>query len=162
MKIAQRKELVFLLKFFAIFAFAEAFIFLLDFSALENFIASSSAYWLGLASSGNLVFVPDGIFEINPQCLGLVSGSVLAAIIFSLKKPEILEKTVIFLCGFALLLVLNYLRILLVILSGKTFGIEAGGIVHIASWFTTAALVLGLWYYFTKKLTGARSFSGFL
>lgn len=158
----RRRELWYLLKFFLIFAAAEAMLFYLDFSALEGFIAQSAATWLALPSSGNLIFLKDGALEINSQCTGLVSSSVLGAIVFSLRKPGLKQKTAIFLAGFFLLLVLNYFRVFLVVWAGKAYGIGTGEIVHVASWFTTALLVIGLWYYFTKRITGTRDFSGFL
>ena len=157
-----RKELLFLLKFFMIFAAAEALLIYADFSTLESFIAGSAAQWLGLAHSANLIFLQDGTFEINSHCTGLVSASVLAAIVFSLRRPDLPKKAGIFLAGFSLLLVLNYFRVFLVVWTGKTYGIGAGEIVHVASWFTSAAFVLALWYYITKKITGADDFSGFL
>ena len=161
MKIKE-SEMWFLLKFFAVFAAAELLIFYLDFSALQNRIASAAADFFGLWHDGNMIFVPGGAFEIVSSCTGLVCISILAAIIFSLKKPGIAQKAVIFIAGAALLLALNYFRILLVIFAGKQYGLFAGEIVHVVSWFTTAAFVIGLWYYFTKTVTGVKSFSGFL
>ncbi len=157
-----RKELAFLLKFFVIFAAVEALLLYADFSLLENYIAASAANWLGLPHSANLIFLPDGTFEINSQCTGLVSAGVLAAIVFSLRKPDLGKKAAIFLAGFALLLVLNYFRVYLVVWAGKAYGIGAGEMVHVASWFTTAAFVLALWYYFTKRVAKTKDFAGFL
>jgi len=157
-----KKKIAFLLKFFAIFAFAEILIFYVDFSALENFIAAQSASYFGLPWSGNAIFVPDGTFLITSSCTGLVSMSILAAIIFSLRKPKLEQKFGIFIAGAALLFILNYIRVFLVVGIGKYHGIAAGEIAHVISWFTTAALVLILWYYFTKKVAKVKDFAGFL
>lgn len=156
------KEHVFLVKFFAVFAAVEFLIFYLDFSFIEDFIASSQADFFGLESLENLVFVRDGAFEITSSCTGLVSGSVLAAIIFSLRRPQLREKAAIFLAGFTLLLALNYLRVMAVIWVGIGYGVEAAEVAHVASWLTTSAFIIALWYAFTKKITGVNDFSGFL
>ena len=160
--ILKEGEIVFLAKFFAIFLALEAIVNILDFSALQEFIAKSLAAVLDLRSSHSTVFVQGGSFEINASCTGLVSSSVLAAVVFSLKKPDIRSKAIIFISGSLLLLLLNYLRVLVVLWAGKEFGTAAAEALHIASWFTTTAFVLGLWYYFTKKVTGSKSFADFM
>lgn len=161
MKLSE-KEKIFLVKFFVIFAAAEILIHVLPLNFFMNAIASNQAALFGLSTYENLIFVKDGAFQIVPSCTGLVSGGVLASIIFSLKKPKIKEKMMIFLAGFVLLLVLNYFRIALVIGAGKEFGIEFAGILHVITWFTSAAFIIGIWYLFTKKITGEKNFSGFI
>ncbi len=156
-------EAWFLAKFFAIFSLLEAAVNWAGFSGLQEFIASSTGAALGLRTLGNLVFLDGaGIFEINPSCTGLVSSSILFAIVFSLRRPQLWKKAAIFLCGSALLLALNYFRVLAVLWAGREFGAAAADAVHVASWFSTTLFVLALWYYFTKKITGAKDFSGFM
>ena len=157
-----KKYLIFLVKFFAIFLSLEFFVFGTNLTFLQEFIARTQAELLGLRNVKNLIFVSDGIFEIVPECTGIVSTSILASIIFSLKKPEMKKKLFIFGLGFVLLFIWNYLRVLSVIWTGVEFGIENAEILHVISWFTTSGLVLVLWYYFTKKITKAKNFSGFL
>ncbi|VVC00408.1 Transmembrane exosortase (Exosortase_EpsH) [uncultured archaeon] len=161
-KLLSGNEVVFIAKFFSIFLILEAAINYFGFLALQEFLAKSTAAALGLASSGSIVFIGGGSFEISPSCTGLVSSSVLAAVVFSLRKPDFGKKILIFLFGAVLLLILNYFRVLAVLWAGKEFGIEAGGIVHVVSWFTTTIFVLALWYFFTKKITGAEEFSDFM
>ena len=156
-----KKEKYFLIKFFSIFGVLEVIIHAAPIGFLQEFIASTQAEFFGLVNNGTQIFVTGGLFEIVPSCTGLVSASVLAAIIFSLKKPEIKEKITIFAAGLISLLVLNYFRVLLVVWSGKEFGLGLAELIHIISWFSTAALIIALWYYFTKKTTGEKSFSGF-
>ena len=133
-----------------------------NFQFLQEFIASTQAGILGLESLGNLVLVNGNSFQIVSSCTGLVSGSVLAAIIFSLRKPRLKLKAIIFAAGFGGLLVLNYFRVLMVLWSAREFGVDIAGAVHVVSWFATVAFVLFLWYHITKQVTGARDFSGFL
>ncbi len=158
----EKKEILFLAKFFAIFLILEWAINTIDLSAAQALIASTVAGFMGLKTVGNLIFVSDGAFEIVPSCTGLVSTGILAAIIFSMKKPELGKKIAIFAAGSLLLIALNYFRVMTVVLIGKLYGVQAGEITHIISWFSTAAFVIGLWYYFTKKITGVKNFSGFL
>ncbi|MBI4210758.1 MAG: exosortase/archaeosortase family protein [Candidatus Diapherotrites archaeon] len=161
MRITQN-ELLFLAKFTAIFAAAELLINTLDFSWLENALAAYAASPIGLQAYGNTVTAGTGSFEVNASCTGLVSASVLAAIIFSLRKPDLKEKAGIFLGGTAILFALNYFRVMLVLLIGKNFGPGAAETAHIISWFTTSAFIIALWYLFTKRMTGTKDFSGFL
>ncbi len=157
-----RSGAVFFAKFFAIFLFLEFLVVNFPVVPLQEFIARTLASFLGLGYSGSLVFVSEGAFEITASCTGLVSASVLAAIIFSLKKPELKEKAVVFAAGFVALLVVNYFRVLLVLWSGKEFGIAVAEIVHVLSWFVTSGAVIAAWYFFTKKTAGIKDFSGFL
>ncbi len=157
-----RGEALFLLKFFMIFSVFEAAVNYFGFAPLQEFIASSQAQLLGLESSGDLVFVKGGIFQISPSCTGLVSMSILFAIVFSLCRPELPKKIFIFLIGAILLLFLNYPRVLAVLWTGREFGPGAAQVVHMLSWFSTTVFVLALWYYFTKKITGAKDFSDFM
>lgn len=129
---------------------------------LQEPIASIEAGLLGLESEGSLIFSDGGNFEISPSCTGLVSSIILAAIIFSLKKPEIKKKIGIFLAGSISLLVLNIFRIYLVILGAELFGFWIAEPLHILTWFTTTAFILVLWYYLTMRITGIKNFSGFL
>jgi len=157
-----KKEIIFIAKFFILFFVLEMIIHLLPLVSFQNFIAQTQGLFFGVEFNKNLIFISDGVFEIVPSCTGLVSASVLFAIIFSLKKPKIKEKFLIFLAGFVLLVLLNFLRIFFVVWTGIEFGIAIAEIVHILSWFSTAIFVIGLWYYFTIKITKEKSFSGFI
>lgn len=157
----QKKHLVFIAKFTAIFLFLE-FIVFNNMVFIQEFIAQSQAQILGLESVGRFVFVKDGAFEIVPECTGIVSTSILAGIVFSLRKPELKKKLGIFFAGFLILLAVNYLRVMGIIWLGNEFGMGYAEIMHITSWFATSGIVLALWYYFTKKISGVKSFSGFL
>lgn len=157
-----RKEVIFLVKFFTIFVVFEAIINFVGAGLLQDTITASIADFFSLPSKGNMIAVSEGFFEINPSCTGLVSTIILGAIIFSLRKPELKEKAIIFTAGAILLLVLNYFRVLLVIYFGVNYGMDAAGLVHILSWFSTTVFVIGIWYLFTKKITGVKNFAGFI
>jgi len=157
-----KKKIIFLSKFFGIFFVLEYIIMTCDFSFLQEFIAQTIALILNLESNGSIIFTQKGNFEIVSSCTGLVSGSVLASIVFSLKKPELNKKIELFLTGFVILLILNYFRVLLVVEAGAMFGTMIAEALHVISWFSTAIIVLFLWYKGTKKVTKVQDFEGFL
>jgi len=156
------KEWVFFGKFFIIFSAIQFFVFTADFSLLQNFIAGTQSDFLGLDHLNNFIFVKNGIFAIVPLCTGVVSASVLAAIIFSLRKPGLKEKILVFFAGFIVLIVLNYFRVLLVVWTGKEFGIEIADWLHVLTWVSTTIFIIGIWFVFTKRITGVKNFEGFL
>ena len=129
---------------------------------LENAIASIEAGWLGLENEGSLIHTSNGLFEINASCTGLVSASVLAAVIFALKKPKLKKKIAVFLAGGISLFVLNFVRVFVVLLVAQIWGSGAAEIVHTVSWISTAALVLTVWYFGMKKIAKVKDFSSLL
>ncbi len=157
-----KKSLIFLVKFVAIFAFFHALLFVLDISFLQNSIASLEAKAFGLASESNRIFFDDAVFLIVPSCTGLVSTIVLGAVIFSLKKPELKKKIIIFLTGSIALMLLNLIRVYFVLWAGVNFNPKITELTHIISWFFVAFLILFLWYYLTKKICKIKSFDNFL
>ena len=158
----EKKEWIFIGKFVVIFSVLEFIIFNIDMSLLQFFIAQTQANFFNLQFRNNLIFVKDGAFAIVPSCTGVVSGSILAGIVFSLKKPGLKRKTGIFLAGLTALIILNYFRIMLVIWTGKEFGLGVAEWVHIVTWLFTAVFVIGAWFVVTKKITGVKDFHGFL
>ena len=158
----RRKQVIFLAKFLAIFAVLHLLLYLFDLSPLQEAIASLEAGWLGLAVSGDLVFVAGQAFAITPSCTGLVASFILIAVIFALKKPELKEKIAIAVLGSAALLLLNLLRVYLVLLAALSFGVQWAETLHFFSWFVMAALVIGIWYYGVTKVYKKKSLAGFL
>lgn len=152
-----KKIIFFCAKFFIIYFVLQYLIELADLSALNNFIAYSSASLLGLGYEGNIVFVNGAIFTITNFCTGLVSASVLAAIVFSLRKPALGKKVVLFLGGLVLLLLINIPRVSLVLYSAM-MGLDAE-LVHTLTWFIMSAAVLLIWYYGTKRVAKVKDFS---
>lgn len=161
-KMIDKKSFVFLSKFFAFFGFFQWMLFVVDTSWLQNFLAGIEAGLLGLARNGNILFIGREAYAIVPSCTGLVSAIVLGAIVFSLKKPSMKEKTGIFSIGVIVLLLVNIVRVYIVLLVGKEFGVQAADTVHVATWFAMSGAIIWAWYFFTKKMTGIKNFDGFL
>jgi len=111
----ERKAIIFLVKFFLIYAVLQTLILAMPLTFLQESIASSQASLLGLESSGSQIFFNSHVFEIVANCTGLMSISVLAAIVFSLRKPALKKKATLFALGTIILFPLNFARVYLVL-----------------------------------------------
>lgn len=150
----------FLAKFFLIFVILTAIVEILDLSVLTEWLAIVSAIPLGMVVAGSLVFVDGQIFAVTNSCTGLISASILAAVIFSLRKPELKEKVLIFIAGLTILLIVNIPRLMLVLWSASV-GMDAN-LVHVFTWYVMSALILLIWYYGTKRIAKINDFSELL
>lgn len=160
-KIVNRKKMVlFAIKFFAIFAILNFLIEIADMSFLTSSITQIAATILGLEYLLNVVYVNNSLFIVSNLCTGLVSASILAAIIFSLNKPELSKKVTLFLAGLAILLVVNVPRIIFVLFVAK-YGFDAE-IVHELTWFVMSGIVLLIWYFGSKRLLKIKEISELL
>jgi exosortase/archaeosortase family protein len=158
---------LFLLKFFVIFTILSTIINLLDLTMLNSWLAYISATTStnllvgpGLFVLDNVIFLNGNKFIVTNSCTGLVSASILASVIFSLKKPEIKKKIVLLLVGTIILLFFNIPRLMLVLLSAKA-GFDAE-LIHIFTWYIMSGLILLIWYYGTKRFTNIDDFSELL
>ncbi|MDO8538662.1 MAG: archaeosortase/exosortase family protein [archaeon] len=156
------KNIIFLIKFAVIFTILTALIEIIDLTLVQNFITQLSANFLGLNFSGINIFVKEGVFAITKLCTGLLSIAILASIIFSLSKPELNKKLVIFFAGGIGLFLLNIIRVIFVLEIGKGFGVKIAELFHIISWFSTAALIIIAWYFATKKIAKVENFQELL
>lgn len=150
------KALNFTIKFFIIFAILYALLFILDFSAIENWLASLEAGFLGLQAFGSQVLVGESVFSITESCIGLFSGMVLAAIVFACKKPGLKLKAGIAALGIVLLFLINIARVYFVLLAGKLYGLQTAELLHTLSWLAMTAVIIAVWYYLTKRLSGKK------
>jgi len=156
------KNIEFLVKFFIIFAVLQAIITVAPLGALNEWIAGVEAGMLSLEREGNSLDGGNANYVISNSCTGLVSGSILAAIVFALKKPELKKKIAVFLVGAAALFAVNLVRVYFVVLGGLKFGFEFGEILHTVSWFVMSGFIIALWYYLTKRWAGVKDFSELL
>jgi exosortase/archaeosortase family protein len=157
-----KKVIMFLAKFFAIFAVLHTLIYLVDLSWLQNSIALFEAGLLQAPVHNSLILINQNVFNISASCTGLISSFILAAVVFSLKKPEIKAKVMLFAAGSALLFLVNLLRVYLVLLSAQLYGLLAATWLHFISWFVMSALIIGIWFYLTASYMKIKSFRGFL
>ena len=157
-----RPIIEFLVKFFVIFGVLHALLLVVDLVFFQKAITEFQAGLLGLPFNETSIFIDNVAFLIVVSCTGIVSAIILGAIIFSLKKPPIKEKIIIFLAGTTILLIANQFRIYFVLLVGMFFGVHWAEIAHVLSWFATTIAIIFAWFYFTKKITKIDDFSGFL
>ncbi len=156
------KNILFLVKFFAIFALLQTAVSILPLQPLNEWIAGTESILTGIENHGNKIPYDGTNFVITNSCTSLVSGSILAAIVFALRKPELKKKIELFAIGALALFAVNLLRVYLVILIGINFGTAAGDLSHTISWFAMSALIITLWFYLTKKRAGIKDFSELL
>jgi len=153
-----KKNIVFVVKFFTIFFILHTLLYFAPIEGLLEWIAGFEAGLLGLVSAENIIFVGEHSFEISESCTGLVSGIILAGVVFALRKPGLKKKIELFVIGFAVLFAANLLRVYIVIAAAVLWGAHWADLLHTISWFSTAGLVLLLWYYLTKKFAGINNF----
>ncbi|MBI5884698.1 exosortase/archaeosortase family protein [archaeon] len=152
----------FLLKFFVIFAFLYALLYIADLRFVEEFVAKASAGLIGLQAGSSTVNANGALFIINESCTGFVSIIILAATVFSLRKPDLRGKLLVFLPAGIALFALNIFRVAGVLWVGLNAGIQAAEAVHVVSWFLMSAAIIILWYYSTKKIVKASRFNELL
>ena len=158
----KKEELIFLAKFFVIYGALQTIIYYADLSALTNWIALIEASFFSLPYNENKIFAENVTFVINNSCSGLVSISILAAIVFGLKNPEIRKKIPVFLISSIILFGVNIVRIAGIIYVGLTLGSHLVEPVHVASWFFMSGAIIALWYHLTKKIAKIENFSELL
>ncbi|MBN1940701.1 MAG: exosortase/archaeosortase family protein [Candidatus Diapherotrites archaeon] len=151
-------EIIFIIKFFAVFLILQFLILTLPIEPLKNFIASTEAGALGMQSAGSTIFFDSHKFEVTENCTGLLSGAILAAVIFSLRKPDLRKKFSFALIGALGLFLLNFPRIYAVLWAAKAFNPESAELLHEITWITTALFVIIIWYFGTKKILGIKNF----
>ena len=150
----RKNELLFLAKFFAIFLVLQYLLAAFEPFFIENSLASLEASILGLDSKGNAVYVGEIPFVVSPNCSGLLSAAVFAAIVFSLRKPDLKGKIITAAIGAVSLFLLNIGRLYVVLASGKAYGVQAAEAVHVLSWFFVFGAVMAIWYVLAKKGNG--------
>ncbi|MEM0359854.1 MAG: exosortase/archaeosortase family protein [Candidatus Diapherotrites archaeon] len=160
--IIYNKNLLFLAKFFIIFGLLYCILWFAEIQPLNEWIASVEARWLSLERSGNTLKANGLVFVITNYCTGLVSASILAAIVFSLKKPSLEKKILVFALGAIALFAINLVRVYLVLAAGIALGGNAAETLHTLSWFAMSAFIIALWYYLTKKIAKISDFSELL
>lgn len=156
------KSIVFMIKFFVIFFVFQGLLAFLGIEFLQQGLAALLSYLTGAEQLGIAVLSNGKAFYISPNCTGLVSGFILASIIFSLKKPELKTKFFTFALGSLSLFIINIARLYIVIYSGIFFGTGIAELFHTLSWFLMSFFIIALWYLLTKKIAGIKNFKQLL
>ena len=157
-----KRELVFLIKFFLIYGILQAIIQIAPMDFITEPITSFEASLLGLESKQNSIIAGPATFVINNSCTGFVSMSVLAAIVFSFRRPKLRKKLAVFVpCAIALFFI-NLLRVYIVLFFGVVVSYYLAEPVHVASWFLMSGAIIALWYEGTRRFAGIKDLSQLL
>ena len=161
-KIGKKKQiltnfdlLIFSIKFFLIFFTLSFIIEFLDLSIMSNFLTIIVSSILNLPFLDNQIFLNEKIFVISNACLGFSTISILFALIFSLKKPELIKKMSLFIFGAGFIFLINIPRLVVVVFS-EIIGFDPD-LVHTLTWFFMSLVVLVIFllatkYYYKKEL----------
>lgn len=150
--------LIFLAKFFLIYAVLYLLLLTVHAEPLQYFIASVESQWTGLEQDGLTIWVSEGnSFFISEQCTGLVSAITLTALLWAGRKPNWKKKLILNLAGLIFLLLVNVLRIYFVIHIGQTTGMPEAEVAHQISWYAMTAIIIALWYMGLMKWGGIKS-----
>ena len=155
--LGEKQVLFFVVKFFLIFFVLTYLIELVNLNFFTTALASLSAAMVGALSLGSAVITSHGVYVISNACTGFTSASILAAVVFSLRKPRFSQKVWVFVAGTIVLLLLNIPRLALVLFAAQN-GWDAD-LVHTITWFLMSAAVLLLWYFGTKRIAKVKDFS---
>jgi len=155
-RVDYKKIAVFSVKFFLIYFILQLLVLFLDFSLVNSFLAKTTAEFLDLSYAGAKVFVNGEVFEVTNSCIGLMSASILAAAIFSLNKPALKKRILLFFFGLLFLLLLNIPRLIIVLASALN-GMNAE-FVHELTWFGMSAAVLLIWFFGLKRISTEKEF----
>lgn len=152
MKIIKSKEFFFIIKFFVIFGILSLILEIIQFTWLQEFLATIIGNALNLKVIGTQIITKASIFNINNFCTGLMSASIYLSIVFAFRKPELKIKALIAVTGILLLFLVNILRVYFVIFVGIN-SFQLAEILHILTWFIMSGAIITFWYWLTKKIT---------
>jgi len=146
-----QRNLKFLLKFLGVFFVLYLIVNLFSIEFLQDSIALYLANFLHAAYSSHYVFINDHVFEIAPDCTGVISTIMLASILIALKKPTVKQKLLLLLLGILLIFPLNFLRLVFVLGVAK-IAFELSNIAHAVSWFLMGFFVVSLWFFIIERV----------
>lgn len=139
---------LFLLKFILIFAIGTVLINILDLSNLTTFESNIVANTVGSIYVDGKIIETNNVFIITNNCLGLLTITVLAGLIFSTRRPNFEKKVVLFLLGAVFLFLINIPRLLLVVISAR-LGVDPE-FIHVITWYIMSVIALLIWFYGVK------------
>jgi exosortase/archaeosortase family protein len=145
----RREEKSFLIKFALLFSIPYVLIHFLPLGFLTEFVAFAESKLVSFtgasaAAQGSTLLVDGKIFEIIPDCSGLVMIILFAALLYSTKLSAG-KRARGMLLFIPLLFVFNLLRLFLTLMVGVAWGVDAFNAAHVVLWFVDSAVVLLAW-----------------
>ncbi|NYZ78422.1 exosortase/archaeosortase family protein [Candidatus Micrarchaeota archaeon] len=157
MAVLSREQKFFLTRFPLYFLIPYALLLLLKPAFLTNFIASLEAAFLNAAgfaahATGSVLVVNNAIFEIIPDCAGLMMVFLFLALFYATPRAKFVRKrglpAVAVYC--IALFAFNLLRLFATLAIGAAYGENALNAAHAALWFIDAGVVLAAWASATR------------
>lgn len=147
----EKKEIVFLSKFFLLFfiPFAAIHVLPLDFiSSAIALIQSTMLRGAGISaySFGPFILSQGQVFKIIIDCTGLVMLILFFALLYSTKERRPGRKVQL-IASILFLFAFNLFRLFITILSGLFFGENAINLVHPLLWFVDSGVVMLCWIW---------------
>jgi len=112
--------------------------------ALLGYDVAVSGVFLGLASASTLATV-----EISMDCTGIKSMYTLFALVVA--TPIKKKRSKFLLMALPLIFLVNFLRVLAVLVLSLKFGLQYLNTIHVASWYLQIVAISFLWYFWLKE-----------
>jgi exosortase/archaeosortase family protein len=140
------KKTSFLLRFSLLFALAYPLVVLIELRPYEDLVTRLVSALLSLTSfshdvSGNIIYVGETAFSVDPSCTGFVSVVLLLAMVLSVGIINKKQQVRVFLIGSLFLLSWNVLRVFLLVIAGPFMDIA-----HLTLWMISGLFISVIWY----------------
>lgn len=152
-----REQKFFLIRFPVYFLVPYSLLLYLKPAFLTNAIASLEALLLNAVgfntiAGGSIIVVRNAVFEIIPDCSGLVMVFLFLALFYATPKAIFVRKRGLsaVVAYATALLGFNLLRLFVTLAVGTSFGESTLNAVHAALWFVDAGVVLAAWASATR------------
>ncbi len=152
-----REQKFFLTRFPFYFLVPYALLLLVKPAFLTNAIASLEALLLNAAgfnatAAGSTLFANNAVFQIIPDCSGLVMIFLFLALFYATPRASFVRKRgTTAIAAYAVgLFIFNLLRLFVTLSIGAAYGEGALNAAHAALWFVDAGVVLAAWVNATR------------
>ena len=149
-------------RFLVLYVVLQAALLVAPLQPLKNALAGFVGNVLGVPYAGPYLFAGNTVFEITNSCTGLVSGIILASVVFAFRKPNLKAKTKLFLAGFFVLFPLNVVRVTGIVWTAMKTNPAWAEALHVITWFLVSGLILALWYYLSVRFAGVKNLNELL
>lgn len=158
-----REQKFFLTRFPFYFLIPYALLLFLKLAFLTDSVASLEKIFLNAAgfnatAAGSILVVNNAVFEIIPDCTGLVMVFLFLALFYATPRASFVRKRGLpaVACYCIALFAFNLLRLFATLAIGASWGEGALNAAHAALWFVDAGVVLAAWMHATRIKTGIK------
>jgi exosortase/archaeosortase family protein len=147
------KKNSFILRFTLLFAITYPLVIFFEIRPYEDLLAKIvsvllSIFTLNHEVFGNIIYVGETAFSVDPSCTGFVSVVLLLSMVLSVGIVNRKQQFRVFLLGSAFLLSWNVLRVFLLVIAGPLMDLA-----HFSLWMVSGLFIFVFWYSgIVKKL----------